>query len=349
MNVGRSLAGVGPWQWVSSGAGYHLDNAGAWLLEHAPALGRLYVALLKPPRPTVVVRPGWRFAEEYYDKREWYACRRGALWEAARRKGLVVPVMVPWLEGTDVQVTLGNDNSLCLYVCGSFEPNEFVVLDRLLKPGMVFIDVGANDGYYTMFAARRVGSGGQVVAVEPSRRECAHLARNLYGNGIRGVIVVPAALAAAPGRGELKLAHGFHSGHNSLGTFAHDDVAVAATETVRVDTLDNVVKGLQLERVDFIKIDVEGSELSVVRGAQRTLSGLRPALLFEVNNSGLVAQGHSSEALLNELQDGLGYRIYSFSNETGHLVPWAKGSFTSSNVLGIPCERRDLMESLGVV
>jgi FkbM family methyltransferase len=325
-----------------------LDNAGAWLLEHAPALGRLYVALLKPVRPTVVVRPGWRFAEEYYDKREWFACRRGALWEAARRKGLVVPVMVPWLEGTNVKVTLGNDNSLCLYVCGSFEPNEFVVLDRLLKPGMVFIDVGANDGYYTMFAARRVGGHGRVVAVEPSRRECAHLSRNLYGNGIRGVVVVPAALAALPGSGELKLAHGFHSGHNSLGRFAHDDVAVAATETVRVDTLDNIVKGLQLQRVDFVKIDVEGAELSVVKGAHRTLSSLRPTLLLEVNNSGLVAQGHSSEALLSELQDGLRYTICTFSNDTGRPVRWAKGSFTSPNVLGIPRERGDLMESLGI-
>ena len=52
-----------------------------------------------------------------------------------------------WHGGTTVDVTLGNDNSLCLYVCGSFEPNEFAFVDRVLKPGMVFIDVGANDGY----------------------------------------------------------------------------------------------------------------------------------------------------------------------------------------------------------
>ena len=55
---------------------------------------------------------------------------------------------------------LGNDNSLCLYVCGSFEPNEFAFLDKVLKPGMVFVDVGANDGYYTLFAAQRVGPCG---------------------------------------------------------------------------------------------------------------------------------------------------------------------------------------------
>lgn len=348
MNVSPSLVGVGLWRWVSSGAGYHLDNAGAWLLEHVPALGHIYAALLRPSRPKSGLRPGWRFAEEYYNRREWLACRRGALWEVARRKGLIVPVIVRWLEDIDVEVTLGNDNSLSLYVCGSFEPNEFALLDRSLKPGMVFIDVGANDGYYTTFAARKVGSRGRVLAVEPSHRECSNLSRNLYRNGIKGVAIVPAAFAASPGRGELNLAHRFHSGHNSLGPFVHDDVAVAATQTVRVDTLDNVVEGLQIGRVDFIKIDVEGAELKVINGARRTIASSRPALLLEVNNSGLVGQGDSSQTLLNELEDVLGYKIYMFSRATGQPVPWSLGSFTSLNLLALPAERLDLLESLGI-
>jgi hypothetical protein len=82
------------------------------------------------------------------------ACRRGALWEEAAERNIVIPLTLPWHGKTIVNVTLGNDNSLCLYVCGSFEPNEFAFLDQVLEPGMVFFDVGANDGYFTLFAAR---------------------------------------------------------------------------------------------------------------------------------------------------------------------------------------------------
>ena len=114
-----------------------------------------------------------------------------ALWEAARETGFKVPLSVRWHSGTTVNVTLGNDNSLCLYVCGSFEPNEFAFLDRALTPGMTFVDVGANDGYYTLFAARKVGPGGRVIAIEPSSRERAHLRRNLERNSIANVSVVP--------------------------------------------------------------------------------------------------------------------------------------------------------------
>ena len=116
--------------------GYHLDNLGRWLIVNAPAIGSTYAACLAPGVPRLRPRPGWVFAEEYYDQRRWLACRRGALWEAAREKDLAVPITVRWHSGTTVDLTLGNDNSLCLYVCGSFEPNEFAFLDRVLKPGM---------------------------------------------------------------------------------------------------------------------------------------------------------------------------------------------------------------------
>ena len=191
----RPISASSVWAWVCSGVGYHLDNFGRWLIVHAPRLGAVYAAWWTPRiAPVLCPRPGWGFAEEYYDQRQWLACRRGALWEAARDNDVVVPLTVPWLADTKVDVTLGNDNSLCLYVCGSFEPNEFHFLDGVLKPGMVFVDVGANDGYYTLFAARRVGPGGRVVSVEPSSRERGHLERNLARNGVGNVEIVPAAL-----------------------------------------------------------------------------------------------------------------------------------------------------------
>lgn len=333
----RSISAPSAWERICSGIGYHLDNLGRWLIVNAPGIGSAYAACLAPGVPRLRPRPGWMFAEEYYDQRRWLACRRGALWEAAREKDLAVPITVRWHSGTTVDLTLGNDNSLCLYVCGSFEPNEFAFLDRVLKPGMVFVDVGANDGYFTLFAARRVGPSGRVVAAEPSSRERAHLQRNLGRNGLDNVTVVPAAIGAASGLADLHLAHGVHAGHNTLGNFAHDDVVRASLERVPIERLDAVIARLGLGHVDFVKVDVEGAEARVIAGATTVLTSMRPLLLLEVNDKALRDQGNSAASLMTSLRD-LGYEIFVFSPMTGLLEPQTEGSPLSANVVAIPRE-----------
>jgi FkbM family methyltransferase len=335
----RSISAPSAWDRICSGVGYHLDNLGRWLIVNAPAIGSTYAACLAPGVPRLRPRPGWVFAEEYYDQRRWLACRRGALWEAAREKDLAVPITVRWHSGTTVDLTLGNDNSLCLYVCGSFEPNEFAFLDRVLKPGMVFVDVGANDGYYTLFAARRVGPSGRVVAAEPSSRERAHLQRNLGRNGLDNVTVVPAAIGAASGLADLHLAHGVHAGHNTLGSFAHDDVVRASLERVPIEPLDAVIARLGLAQVDFVKIDVEGAEARVIAGAAAVLKSMRPILLLEVNDKALRAQGNCADSLIGTLRGELSYEIFVFSPVTGLLETPHDGDPLSANVVAIPSER----------
>jgi FkbM family methyltransferase len=338
MAFGRSLDIAGPWTWLRSGVGYHLDNFGIWLLQRWPAYGRTYASLLKPWPPKLGHRPRWRFGEEYYDQRQWLACRRGALWELARRKGLTVPLTVPWHAGTNIEVTLGNDNSLCLYVCGSFEPNEFAFLDRALKPGMVFVDVGANDGYFTTFAARKVGTTGRVIAVEPSSRERAHLSRNLSLNGISNVTVLPISLGAAPGMVELKLAHGTHAGHNTLGRFVHEDVVSGFSEQVEIKTLDEVFAASAPGRVDLIKIDVEGGEGGVIAGAAGTLRKWQPLLLLEINDGALRVLGHSADLLIDRLRSEFGYEILIWP-EGGVPSVWRPGQAMSENVAAVPKAR----------
>ena len=324
---------------VASGVGYHLDNLGRWLIARAPAIGAAYAALLAPGAPRLRCHPGWQFGGEYYDQRLWLACRRGALWEAAFKNNIAVPLVLPWHGGTMVDVMLGNDNSLCLYVCGSFEPNEFAFVNRFLKAGMVFVDVGANDGYYSLFAARRVGPTGRVVAVEPSSRERANLQRNIERNGLDNVRVVSAALGAMAGVADLRLAQDAHSGHNTLGKFAHDDVQAARLERVNVQTLDAVASELGLGRIDFVKIDVEGAEASVVAGARSVLTTMRPWMLLEVNDGALRAQGTGAEALLAVLRRELGYAVFTFSSSTGLLEPLVDGAPLSANIVALPKEK----------
>jgi hypothetical protein len=104
---------------------------------------------------------------------------RNGLWSAAKTRRGDRPIVMPWHEGTKLALHLDNDLSYSLFAGASYEPNEFAVLDRVLKPGMVFLDGGANQGVYTVFAWARVGPTGRVIAVEPSPRELTRLKTNI--------------------------------------------------------------------------------------------------------------------------------------------------------------------------
>lgn len=325
-------------QWWSDRAwkaGDRLDRMGRWLLVNRPALARVYASMLAGRRRPPRVFPGWTFAYEYYIERSWLALRRGALWEFALAQNLVVPLTARWYGGTRVEVTLGNDNSLCLYVAGSFEPNEFAFLDGVLRPGMTFIDVGANEGYFTLHAARRVGRGGRVVSVEPSSRERLQLERNVRRNRLRNVTIVPHALADAAGTARLQIAAKVHGGHNTFGAFAYDDAVAVASEEVPLETLDALAGRLSVGRVDVIKIDVEGAELKVLKGGRHLLATSRPILLIEANDAALRGQGASTAALLELLRE-LAYEIHVFSDKTGKVERLVDGAALSANIVAFP-------------
>jgi FkbM family methyltransferase len=332
----RLLTGLRKW-WADRlwKVGDRLDKMGRWLLTYAPAAGRFYATLLTGHRRSPRVFPGWTFGFEYFIERRWMAQRRGALWEFALQRNLVVPFTVPWHGGTWVGVTLGNDSSLCLYVAGSFEPNEFAFLDRVLRRGMTFIDIGANEGLFTLFAAHRVGPSGRVVSVEPSSRERGRLEANIRRNRLSNVMIAPHALADKPGSACLQIANEQHGGHNTFGEFAYQTTSTVAAEEVPVETLDTLVQRLGLGQVDVVKIDVEGAELKVLAGGRSILATARPILLIEANDDALRGQGASTAAVVDLLR-ALGYRIHVFSDRTGEVEPLAEGGALSANIVALP-------------
>ena len=213
------------------------------------------------------------------------------------------------------------------------QQTEQELIDRVLAPGMTVVDVGANDGLYSVFVARRVGPSGRVLAVEPSSRERANLARNVERNKLSNVTVWPSALGAVAGQANLKIAHGLHAGHNTLGTFAYDDVLAVDSELVAVETLDDVVQRHALARVDFIKIDVEGAEVGVLQGGRQVLMSSRPLLLLEANEPALQAQGASVQELLTLLRSEFRYDILVFSAHTGGVEIMKEGAAVSPNIV----------------
>jgi FkbM family methyltransferase len=153
------------------------------------------------------------------------------------------------------------------------------------RPGDRIIDVGANIGITAVLAGALVGPDpGRVIAIEPVPETFAHLEENIRRSGLGNVDCVMAAAAAEEGEVGLVTRAGsnfaaFVSYENVLRRYpAYDELPA------RAQSLDQIVEEVGLDRVDFIKIDVEGYELEVLRGARRTLAGFGPRVFLEVNH-----------------------------------------------------------------
>ena len=182
------------------------------------------------------------------------------------------------------------------------------VLGRL-APGDRAVDVGANKGAYLYWMRRAVGSGGSVYAFEPQPGLARYLEAARKRMRWENVVVREVALSDSAGRRVLHVPGWENSPGASLE--AHEVAASDAGSTAReveTDTLDHQLEGAG--RIALIKVDVEGHELAVFRGATRILSTSRPALLFECETRHL---GGRSPYEVFAFLKGLGYRGAFFS------------------------------------
>jgi FkbM family methyltransferase len=163
-----------------------------------------------------------------------------------------------------------------LFVRGAYEPLETTFLRNLLKPGMVFVDIGANIGYFTLVAARRVGPTGRVLAVEPEPYNFQLLQRNVGVNDLANVELANVALGDRQGSAAL-----YCSPQNFGDHRLYDGASEQRRATeVQVRTLDGLVKARQLGAVDVIKMDVQGYENRVIAGMASTLAASPRALVL---------------------------------------------------------------------
>jgi FkbM family methyltransferase len=184
---------------------------------------------------------------------------------------------------------------------GAYEREETALLLRHLRPGMTVVDVGANVGYYSLAAAARVGPTGRVIAVEPSPYAADRLERTIRDNRLSQVRVERHALGSRPG--EFPLYQPLPDNHTPslLGEPGRPAVSVS------VRTLDACLQAWQVDRVDLLKVDVEGYEFEVLAGAATSLAGGRVgAILCEFNDFWLRQGGGSGDALYRHLR-GLGF------------------------------------------
>ena len=150
---------------------------------------------------------------------------------------------------------------------GRHEPARMEAIGRLLKRGSTFIDIGSNKGDFALLAAGKVGDSGKVFCFEPEPQNCRWIRESIKLNGYRNIRLFELALSDS--NGEARLYLGRKSGsHTMVGPFQDWDSGVV---TVRMRTLDDLLSEIHQEKVDMMKIDVEGAELSVLKGAQWVL------------------------------------------------------------------------------
>jgi len=242
---------------------------------------------------------------------------------------------MPWLEGLKVHIQPNDDLCRALYISGIYEPSTLLALKRVLAPGAVFLDAGANAGLFSMMASRWVGPAGKVYAIEPSHREYTRLIDHLEFNQLTNVIPARMALSDRNGSASLRIAPFPNAGHNTLGSFAYPDVPTAHFEAIETVTLDRFAELHELSRIDAIKMDIEGSELSALSGATAVLRRFRPALCVEISASALAG----SDATPNQVIDLIAaadYRICRIGH-TSELIPLGTGEGSpDGNLIALP-------------
>jgi FkbM family methyltransferase len=222
--------------------------------------------------------------------------------------------------------------------------NEFARVEtdfvkQLLRRDMTVVDAGAHHGLYTLLASKRVGWDGRVVAVEPSPRECERLEKHLRLNRCSNTELVPCALGEDPGETDLYLVDGRQDWCNSLRPPAVDEPV--RTVRVSVRRLDDVLAELGVSKVDFIKLDVEGAELSVLYGAMKLLQRKsRPAILAEVQDTRTRPWGYAAREIIQFLVR-MDYRWFAIAAK-GALLPISSDQESyDANLVALPVERTE--------
>lgn len=208
-----------------------------------------------------------------------------------------------------------------------YEP-ELAYLEEILSPGKVFIDVGANFGVYTLVASKLVGETGSILAFEPTAQSFATLRRNIELNHFSNVRAFQVALAQE--RSKAWLYYGWDPVGNSLGKDPHYD---NEGEEVQIETLDKVLQENGIDHVDAIKIDVEGAEELVLRGAAGCLTTQRPIVIFEFN-PGCAAHLGLSAWGARDLLESLGYEFVLLGGCARSSSPESRPTYF--NIVAIP-------------
>ena len=208
----------------------------------------------------------------------------------------------------------------CLNVLNYGGYEAVKLFEKFLKKGDVFIDIGANLGYMSLNAEKLVGAGGKVISFEPDPSILPVLKRNKIINH-SDILICEKAVGDREGTEVFNIAT--ESGLSRLDNKQHNQFGLELVEqiTIEMTTLDDFLQEVLPERpVKFIKIDVEGHELRILKGAQSSLGNYKPALFLEINHEAL----KQNEVTYLDIFDFLKRYSYQFYFVDSHGADWLR-------------------------
>lgn len=204
-----------------------------------------------------------------------------------------------------------------IFWSGFHELRELLFLHKFLKPEMVLVDAGANMGEYSLFAAKRLTQG-RVLAFEPLPKMLNLLNENIRLNNFSTIRVFPYGLSDREG------VLPFHeldeqNGNEGLSTFYPGTKKVKDVIEAPLKSFDAEFESYEVDRIDFVKLDIEGGELSALRGMKKSLEKFNPLVLVEINEATYAAAGYQTRDIYDFFAS-ISYRPYEIS-KTGNLKP----------------------------
>ena len=216
-----------------------------------------------------------------------------------------------------------------------FERTELKFVLNYLEPGMTFFDIGANVGLFTLSAAAVPSV--QVHAFEPALKTYAVLLENIKLNAASDIVVNRTALGDHAGSAELAINAPGRDGLNTIGRATHSDALVVGYETVPMTTLDSYVQQHRIAHVDLLKVDVEGAELLVFRGARELLNRHdAPVILYESADWTPAGFDYHPVEIMWFLQN-CGYRLFTL-DKTGRPLPRQPSDGYNGMLVAMKCQ-----------
>jgi FkbM family methyltransferase len=195
------------------------------------------------------------------------------------------PVIKGRLKGTKfILGTLAGEGGGATVYFDMVEPLQTQSFIKIIKPGDIIFDVGANVGYYTALGSKLTGAQGKVYSFEPSIRNISYLYRHVEINKLNNVTIIPSACSDSP-----SILNFIESSNTATGRLENSEISgtsgtkVTIIPTVTLDAIADKIKKLP----NVLKIDVEGAEVAVLKGAEKIISVAKPAIFLSVHSEKL--------------------------------------------------------------
>jgi FkbM family methyltransferase len=252
------------------------------------------------------------------------------LWDAAIRKGETK--ILKELPG-GLKFLCSSDSILDKMVfTNKFENDEILFLNRFLKSGDQFIDIGANSGLFTIYAAKAVDKEGRVFAFEPTDTIYKKLCENIELNKFSNIITHQLAISSKNEVLEFySLGEGFDAWNSLAKPIIKKNFKVLNVKTLQIDKFDEI--GIDFNNSALVKIDIEGWELNAIKGGVNCLKNENsPALMIEFADEHARNTGGSCRELYTFLES-LGYKLFRYDKEKNELIHAPNQDYYYENII----------------